>query len=252
MSDNTAMSIDAILKSIEKKLSGEEHIYFLIHVVRYKKILEETQLIAKNRNLAILDIGCFPYHIGSALEFLGHTVYGISSPHESISQKNVVTLNIEKETFPFKNDMFDMVLFNEVLEHLPQSPLPVLREIERVVKKNGHLMITTPNIARSINRIKLLCGKTIMYPIDVYYENSQEGNVIYHRHNREYLLKEVTRLMQDTSWNITKHTHFISYTPFRKRAKPDSFPILIVKYVNYLAMRLFPSLGDTLLVIGRK
>lgn len=46
-------------------------------------------------------------------------------------------------TFPFRNDEFDSVIVNEVLEHV-FSPSDFLSEIYRVLKPNGILLMTVP------------------------------------------------------------------------------------------------------------
>ena len=247
------MSTQNLLSEIEKKSKEKkEYEYFLIHQVRYEYILNKIIEISNGNKLRILDIGCFPYHIGYALELLGHDVYGIASSHEPVKNKNIAVINIEQEKFPYKDNFFDLILCNEVVEHLPHSPIFPLQEIYRITKKGGNLMITTPNIARSINRVKLLFGKSIMYPIDVYFEEDGKGNNIYHRHNREYTLAELVTLFHKTSWKIEKENYFISYTPFRKRIISDSLILKIGKYLNYFTMFIFPSLQDTLFVLGKK
>lgn len=242
-----------ILSQVEQEITTQkEREYFWTHSVRYYETLLRIQQIAGQNRLTILDIGCFPYHVGRALELLGHTMYGIASYHEKIKNDKIAIVNIETEKFPYKDNFFDVVLFNEVIEHLPQSPIPALKEIHRVTKKGGYMMITTPNIARSINRGKLLFGKNVMYPITVYFEENGKGNTIYHRHNREYTLDELTQIVKETDWNIETSEYFISYTPFRKRAVPDSVLFFIGKLANYYLMLLFPALQDTLFVVGKK
>jgi 2-polyprenyl-3-methyl-5-hydroxy-6-metoxy-1,4-benzoquinol methylase len=245
-------TIAEILSGIETSLSKEEKQYFWTHSVRYKYILEKIQEVANGKQLKILDIGCFPYHVGQALEELGHTVYGISSTHEPIKKKHISVLNVETDKFPYQDNFFDMVLCNEVIEHLPQSSVWMLHEIRRVTKQHGFLMITTPNIARSINRAKLLVGKSIMYPVDVYFENEGKGNNIYHRHNREFTLEELKKIFLKTKWHIKESGYFISYTPFRKRAVLDSLPLFLIKYCNYIGMLCISSFQDTLIIIGEK
>ncbi len=44
----------------------------------------------------------------------------------------------------YPDDYFDVVLFNHVLEHIA-DPLPVLREVRRVIKPAGSLVIIVPN-----------------------------------------------------------------------------------------------------------
>ena len=245
--------VNQLLQHVKEEIKDKDELaYFFTHQVRYLYILSEIVKISKNNKLTILDIGCFPYHIGKALELLGHTVYGISSYHEPINNRKISVLNIENEKFPYKSNFFDLVLCNEVIEHLPQSPVIPLKEIYRVTKKNGYLMVTTPNIARSINRVNLLFGKSIMYPISVYFEDDGKGNKIYHRHNREYTLSELEKMFVDTSWKVEKANYFISYTPFRKRITADPVWLFLGKLINYILMIIFPFLKDTLIVIGKK
>lgn len=245
--------VKQVLKSVEESIKNtQEYGYFLTHSVRYFFILKTVQELAQGRKLVILDIGCFPYHIGKALEILGHKVYGISSDHEPIENKRIKVINIEKDKFPFQADFFDLVLMSEVIEHLPQSPLIALSEINRILKKGGYVFITTPNIARSINRVKLLVGKTIMYSIDVYFENNGKGSIIYHRHNREYTLGELHSLLKRTFLKDIKSGFFISYTPIRKRIVPDAFLLKFVKYINYFLMICIDTLKDTIYIVGEK
>lgn len=47
---------------------------------------------------------------------------------------------------PFKDNTFDMVIFLEVLEHLPKgNERKAFMEIARVLKKNGNLVFSAPN-----------------------------------------------------------------------------------------------------------
>ncbi len=226
--------------------------YFLIHEARYKYILKNIATLAEGKKLKILDVGCFPYHLGAALEKLGHEVYGISSTHEPIKQKRVAILNIETDAFPYKDNMFDVVLCSEVLEHLPQSPVPALAQMYRVTKKDGYVLVTTPNIARSINQGKMLLGRTPMYSIDAFLENGGQGSNLYHRHNREFTLRELKTLVKHAGFTVTKATHFISYHPFRRRNRTDNPLLWSGKFANFLAMSAIPRLRDSILVIGKK
>ena len=45
---------------------------------------------------------------------------------------------------PFKENSFDIVILAEVLEHL-ENPIEILKEINKVLKKDGRLLLTTPS-----------------------------------------------------------------------------------------------------------
>lgn len=247
------MTIGQILSSVERSLtSQEERTYFLIHEARYRYILKQIQILSAEHKLKILDVGCYPYHLGAALELMGHEVWGISSTHEPIKNTKVYILNIETDKFPYKDNTFDLVLCSEVVEHLPHSPMPAIREMYRVARQGGHVLITTPNINRSINQGKMLLGRSPMYSIDAFLENEGKGSNLYHRHNREFTLRELTILVKKAHWHIAKTALFVSYHPFRRRNRKDNPLLWTGKFANFLAMKAVPRLRDTILVIGQK
>tara|TARA_B110000211_G_scaffold233385_1_gene299455 strand:- start:7721 stop:8386 length:666 start_codon:yes stop_codon:yes gene_type:complete len=53
-------------------------------------------------------------------------------------------INFEKDKLPYQDNDFDFVLFNAVIEHL-YSPDKILSEIYRILKKDGVLILITPN-----------------------------------------------------------------------------------------------------------
>jgi len=52
---------------------------------------------------------------------------------------------------PYGNAAFDLVILCEVAEHLP-TYIPVIAEIGRVLAPSGHLILSTPNVARLHSR----------------------------------------------------------------------------------------------------
>lgn len=257
------MKTRELLASIESGITSQhEREYFWTHAARYETILSKIPGIIERYDRSpiksgmtrqkILDVGCFPYHLGAALETLGFDVYGISSQHEPIKRSKIKICNIENDKFPFKDNFFDLVIFTEVLEHLPQSPFHAIKEIYRVLSPGGHIIITTPNIARSINRAKLLLGKSVTYPLQQLLENDGKGSTIYHRHNREYTVYEVAQLCRLAGFSIDTATTFVSYTPWRRRATRDSIWIKAGKIANYALMCMIENLRDTILIVGKK
>ena len=121
----------------------------------------------------------------------------VVNPHTGQSESHVATFhhfNIEEAEFPFASASFDVVLFCEILEHLQSDPIRVLREIKRILKPSGKLILTTPNVARLENVCRLIAGENIYDPYS--------GYGPYGRHNREYNRDELAKLLAFAGFEI--------------------------------------------------
>ena len=102
-----------------------------------------------NNNTKLLDIGCGR---GTLKYFLNTDVvlYGVDISKKAIleaqkiyAKADVVDLNSEK--LPYEENAIDIVTALDVIEHV-FDPLFFLREIHRVLKPGGQLVLSTPNI----------------------------------------------------------------------------------------------------------
>ena len=105
--------------------------------------------------------------------------------------------NIESDIFPYSIDEFDVVIFGEIIEHLLNDPCKVLREIKRILKPGGTLIVTTPNVARLENVSRMIAGHNIYDPYS--------GYGPYGRHNREYNRHELVTLCQFEGFEVNGH-----------------------------------------------
>ena len=103
-----------------------------------------------------------------------------------------LNVNTELAKLPFTDQSFDCILFCEVLEHLTIDPVFTLLELHRVLKPSGHLILTTPNVARLENVARLMAGANLYDPYS--------GYGPYGRHNREYTRHEL--------WHLLRHLGF--------------------------------------------
>jgi SAM-dependent methyltransferase len=117
-----------------------------------------------------LELGANPYFLSRRLRRRGVEAraanwFGDSWPDDVRSQVVVESgvahrcdfdpFDAERDAFPYNDGEFDLVLFCEVLEHLPHDPVHALREVHRVLRARGFLLLTTPNAARWDNRAGL-------------------------------------------------------------------------------------------------
>lgn len=71
---------------------------------------------------------------------------------------NVRPTNVERDPLPFPDQCFDVVICNQVLEHVKEI-FWVVSELTRVTKVGGHLILGVPNLGSLHNRALLLFGQ---------------------------------------------------------------------------------------------
>ena len=76
--------------------------------------------------------------------FLKGEVYGIDIQKINVpNYKKTFQVNLNFQRLPFKDNEFDCIVASEIIEHL-ENPSFLLREINRVLKEKGVLLIGTP------------------------------------------------------------------------------------------------------------
>jgi 2-polyprenyl-3-methyl-5-hydroxy-6-metoxy-1,4-benzoquinol methylase len=118
---------------------------------------------------------------------------------------------------PFAKESFRGIIFSEVLEHLRLSPSLVFQELHRILVPQGILLVTTPNIARLTNIVKLLLGKNI---VEEFPDNVASNNITEHlTHIREYTMSELVSLLEKNGFRQIK----IHYSTCMERERGHRF-----------------------------
>lgn len=96
----------------------------------------------------LLDIGCATGIFLNGMKQRGWKVSGVEPNHRAADYaRNRFNLEIENsylEEAAYKDDTFDVVTMWDVLEHVP-SPTNTLKEISRILKPDGWLVLSLPN-----------------------------------------------------------------------------------------------------------
>lgn len=202
---------------------------FLVHLLQksrlecfYLLLKEYSKRGVKPVNLKALEIGYgsgFNLMVLKQLGFeeLGIDVltpdcwnYALKDNHKF--KFNVLRCDITKESLPFPNENFDVVLLIDVLEHL-YNPYFTLKEILRVLKNHGLTVIRTPNCANLKNRILLLMGKSPYYNLKGWlFEDRREtpSGSVCTGHIREYTMEEVKQILNIFGFKILNCKYFIT------------------------------------------
>jgi len=132
-------------------------------VIGYKSTFIISILSSLNFS-SVLDIGCGDGAFDEIILriFPQVTLYGIDISHVAVSNAkkkgiNAIVLDVSNQSLPWNENSFDIVLLLDTIEHLI-NPDFAITEIHRVLKKDGYLLLSTPNLACWYNRFLLFMG----------------------------------------------------------------------------------------------
>lgn len=248
--------MNKILNKVKEKIDNEKIIsdlefgneynkdfsYFDFHASRFDYLfsLGEKYFTPGAKSL---DIGSLFGYVCLGYQLIGYKSYGIDLKKyvdQFVTRFNSWGIinkvcDLEHELIPFSDNEFDFIMASEVLEHFRFHPSIFFKEVSRVLKPGGHLIITTPNLIRLNNVLKLIAGRSINWDItDEYWDGA---------HAREFTASEIILLANKSGLALEK----IEYKNF-------SYPnlSLIVKIINKVIGFLFSSRKGNLVFILKK
>ena len=152
------MLIDYLKKSILKTQyeldSHQKNLFYLID-----RHLSDCSITS------LLDVGCAngdrTILIAKYFNINRQNTYGVDYNKKHIEAcsnlfKAKLT-DLENQNLLYRNNRFDLVVCNQVLEHL-KNYRNVIDNLIRVTRKKGFIMIGIPNLAHLINRLYLIFG----------------------------------------------------------------------------------------------
>jgi ubiquinone/menaquinone biosynthesis C-methylase UbiE len=174
------------------------------HRFKFAKIKDHLPSNAQN----ILDVGCGPgTFIGN---FLPPSIKGfgidIANPQIEFAKKkypfsHLRFIGIEGDTLPFEDGFFDSVTCIELIEHLPIEKIDsLLKEIKRVLRPGGALLLTTPNYGSA-------------WPLIEFFVNKLSPVSYAHQHISKFRKKSLINLLRTHGFNATVES-YMGVAPF--------------------------------------
>lgn len=213
----------------------------------------ETALRYLKPGARILDFGCGPCDKTAILQELGFKTAGYDDLQEDwhkVPGNRDLILRFAKESgidfrlnqgppAPFERDVFDMVMLNDVLEHIHDSPRDLLNDLLELATPEGILFITVPNQVNIKKRIEVLMGRTNLTAYETYYwaENPWRGHI------REYVRDDLEKLAEYLDLDVLELRgvdHMLQKLP------------RVARTPYRLATALFPGWKDSWLMVARK
>lgn len=126
--------------------------------IQEKRMGALLNFLRNQKSCRVLDIGCQNGFLCNQLMQLGHEPYGIDIVADLVAEAsskypaiNFKLANCEKK-LPFEDKFFDVVWAGDVIEHIRFTDV-FLNEVNRVLKKGGQFVLTTPMHNRLKNLI---------------------------------------------------------------------------------------------------
>lgn len=229
---------------------------------RFREFKTIRKYFTKQAPAKIIDIGTAYGQIMYYFYKNGHQVFGIDDDfngtykngyedeHFSFAEKKYCAL--EKDLFPYINNTFDLATCLNTIEHVTCSPMSLLKEIYRVLKKGGLAFISNPNVAELGKRISfLLKGKSPYWDIKEFFETKPEYFI---HHYREYTRKELMFMMKSVGFSLID-SGFYDLEYYRWIAKSPKINLFrrMVEILLYRPVRLlFKPLQSSTFVVGKK
>lgn len=203
------------------------------------RFLKSYKLLESERIGRLLGIGIMAGKELLPLLEKGWECYGveISDAYKVAVERGIKCVKYDvSKGIPFDDEFFDAVWAEEIIEHLLDTDY-FLSEVRRVLKNRGVLILSTPNLASLINRVRLLFG---LQPRYVQYSSEGPGHVRY------YTAKVLKGQLEKHGFKVEKLIgNFLSF--------PDPLPKKpIRKYILAPLGTLLPTLSENLIVKARK
>lgn len=183
----------------------------------------------------VLDLGCFEGRLAKALVRQGNTVLGVDISEKMVQETRrkgieAIVTDLERP-LPLATASFDVAVAGEIIEHIFSTSL-FLAEVHRVLKPDGFLVLTTPNLAALGRRLLLLLGKDPLTEVDCLGEAAG--------HVRYFVKESLLDLLERTGFRVV----FFGSDVFNLSSSG--------RVCSRFLAGIFPELGKTLIVKAQK
>ena len=213
------------MSSWEEKYINKRSAVKRIHRLKRRlvEISDNIKLSDKQETGKLLEIGTGDGMLLDALEklFPSFDFTGIESKDELIGlikNKKQRVIKAEASNMPFKDSEFDFVVMSATIEHII-DPDSALKEIKRVIKNEGVLIITWPNpFWDRINQVFVDTG-----------------------HCKKFTFKKMKKLLQNNGFKITRSYGFMLFPFFKipfQRLLENALKLIKLDFLlfNYLVV----------------
>lgn len=166
-------------------------------------------------NVRLLDVGCFNGYMSVIFKQLGYHVTGTDGYELENRTAIFRKLGIEFIHANFNElrifdqppeEPFDIVIIAQVIEHILNHPVGLVRCLADLMRPGGMMIVTTPNPVTMMGAIRMLKGRSLLWgTTDFIDEPKIAGGKIISKgeiHYREYTSVEVCHLITNAGLRV--------------------------------------------------
>lgn len=213
--------------------------YFVHYPIKHSK--HSSHYCARRMvgaNQEVLDIGCGEGFFAAELAKDGNRVTGIDNRVLAVETpvfrqyfRTDLDAGVSPAVQQLEGKRFDRVLLLDVLEHL-KRPEQVLQECHAVLKPEGLLIVSLPNVANIAVRLMLLFG---------HFEYADRG-ILDRTHLRFYTRKTARRLLEQNGYSILEEKLTVIPWELVLGGSPENPVFKFLNAALALATRMMPGL----------
>jgi len=219
------------------RLAELDGAYLAAHFPRFVQTLKHaSEAWQPATGARVLDIGTHWLHQAALWQAAGYEVTGAdvaltlhgSYIEEVANAASIRLLRYQSLEHPLElnalaDDSVDLVLFTEVLEHLTFNPVEFWRQIYRVLRPGGRIIVTTPNYYAWRSRLRQLARTVSRQGAGISVHEILAKNTMAH-HWKEYAMREVVGYFELLSpdFRCTRR-RYMDVRGGAKRSAPQQF-----------------------------
>lgn len=211
----------------------------------HKTVINLLKKINPPRNHKVLDAGAGQGALSSELVKLGFKVLACDIDNSQFLIPGVECQKADlNKKLPYSDNAFDIVVSLETIEHL-ENPWHFIREAKRLLKKDGLLILSTPNVSHISSRLLfLLTGRLFMFWPDRYLKFNWHINPVF-SWELKFIFENLGFRFIEEKYNEGKIIPL--FRPFFKNGKLFFGSPLSLSYLPKNSL-----FGENLIIIARK
>jgi 2-polyprenyl-3-methyl-5-hydroxy-6-metoxy-1,4-benzoquinol methylase len=157
----------------------------------YQNVRADMRVFVPGDAKSVLDVGCGEGEFGASLR--PREVWGVEPTEAATIAATKLDRVIHGQFSPKEIDRtFDVVCFNDVLEHLPDPDL-TLRETKAILNTGGCVIASIPNVLFFYNITNILLTQDWRY---------EDAGIMDRTHLRFFTKKSIVRLFESNGYRI--------------------------------------------------